>query len=525
MATRRLRRFAPTRPRRFRLLLALVAAAWIPWTPAPAQDTGSLTFILSADAELRVVDPQGHGVWLGEYGYGSDITEANLNPDTEWGSGYFDLGEPTAGVYLVEVTGRAKAKFFLGVTARGPGDSFRSNSASGDLLPDQTFAYRLSYPADPDSALLLEKLDEEARRALAARFPRASNPCRETPLISAGWGSAEDQFTEPAQWDGLFYAPGIQGPGPFAVDEQGFIYVLDGPRRRLMRYTPQGAWDRTIPIPVIESTGFEKANDPSITNKGNVTFRFSGEHTPHEAGSAAGPAPIFATELAVAHDVAVWREGSQNRREDERYVRFLDLRAPDTLLCRRYWDLRPDPETDIAHGFEVVRTGDDVRLHDLHNSRSTVIVEGGRILRYGPYRVEPGLEVYPGLRLARLRASKELGTPSTSRAAELPVGRRAMPGDIVRLAPDGSVVGVFAEQSGGILGSDSEGRVLLPKILRGENLDIRSADGTVLSRTPLVKRPWTGEIILGPRRRMGERCFYEIWVERAGLHISRWDLQ
>ena len=80
------------------------------------------------------------------------------------------------------------------------------------------------------------------------------------------------------------------------------------------------------------------------------------------------------------------------------------------------------------------------------------------------------------------------------------------------------------EHAGVPLGCDSEGRVLLPKLMRGENLDIRAADGALLSRTPIVNRPWTGEILLGPRRRMGERCFYEIRMERAGLRISRWDL-
>ena len=76
----------------------------------------------------------------------------------------------------------------------------------------------------------------------------------------------------------------------------------------------------------------------------------------------------------------------------------------------------------------------------------------------------------------------------------------------------------------GEYGCDSEGRVLLPKLMQGENLDIRAADGALLSRTPIVNPPWTEEILLGPRRRMGERCFYEIWIERAGLRISRWDL-
>jgi hypothetical protein len=514
---------ATTGLRRSLLVLALTAGTWIPGVPAAAQETGSLTLIVTGPAELRLVDPEGRGLWRGESGYDSDIPEAFLRPgetlaawdDTvpDWVGDIFELDEVPFGEYLVEVTGQAMERFVLEVTARGPGESFRGRTVE-ELLPDQILAYRLFYPADPESALLLEKLDEEAHRALAARFPRMWNPCRETALISAAWGPGEDQFTEPTSWGGLY--PASQGPGPFAVDERGSIYILDGPRRELKRYTPQGAWDQTIRIPVLESTGFERANDASVSTRGSVTFRFAGGHGTHEAGGAAGPPPISASDLAVAHGVAVWREGQ--------YVRFLDLDVPDTLVCRRYWDLRPDPDTDILYGFQLVRTGDDVRLHDLHRWRSMVIVDGGRILRFGPYRPEPGLEVHPGVRLGRIPDPGRFGERSSDGAVKLPGGGRALPGDVVRIAPDGSVLDVFAEHAGDPLGCDSEGRVLLPKLLRGENLDIRAADGALLSRTPIVNRQWTGEVRLGPRRRMGERCFYEMWIERAGLRISRWDL-
>lgn len=510
----------------FPLLAIAIGASSVLCAAAAEQAAGSesrLVFTLAGPAMVQIVDPLGHSVWAQEDGYASDIPGISIFPDFTLAAlgarhamsvvDLLEIDAPPTGDYLVEVIGSSPGEFGLTISAHDGPNDLRSRTELGKIGPDQVVPYRLSYTCSPDT-LRLEALDPEAHRALSARFPGEINPCRETVLISAAWGPGEDQISEPPYWEGA--RPIVRGPGPFAVDERGSIYILDGPRRELKRYTPQGVWAGTIRIPVPESTGFERANDASVTTKGNVTFRFSGGHGTHEAGGTAGPPPISTSDLAVANGVAVWRE--------ERFVRFLDLHAPDTLVCRRYWDLRPDPETDISYEFEIVRTGDDVRLHDLQRQRSMVIVEGGRILRFGPYHIEPGLEVYPGLRLARLPDPRRFGDHSSDGVIELPGGGRALPGDVVRLAPDGSVLDVFAEQSGRPMGCDSAGRVLLHKRLRGENIDIYSSEGALLSRTRMPIRRHTGAIKLGPRHRMGERCFYEIWIEREGLRVSRWDM-
>ena len=313
--------------------------------------------------------------------------------------------------------------------------------------------------------------------------PWEFNPCQEVPLISATWGTADGEFDMSTDFDGR--GP-FRGPGPFAVDESGFIYILDGPRDELEVYDAHGHWQRSISLP---------------PRAGEVVV-----------------------DLAVAHGVAAFLVG-------ETKLQLVDLWEPSSLVITTVPN-GPLPGTTWIPGSlqSVLVTAHGgiyyVRLDDWACTRVT---DGPVRLAPEQWTTDSGIPTTFGIRLGTVRAFPTTGSKQFESAPLTAAnGTSVRPGDLVRMSPDGEILSLFAAHVGWPMGSNKAQEIVVYDVLSvGSDpyvsyLDVYSSEARLLSRTRVAQREFVGIADLGPRYRIGEGCYYEIWMSREGLNVSKW---
>ena len=330
-------------------------------------------------------------------------------------------------------------------------------------------------PSGPDGP---EGPDEPGSSGLD---PWEFNPCNESVLVAASWGSGWADFAPPTHWG---EAP-EWGPGPFAVDESGRIFIMDSRKGDLKVYAQDGSWDTTIQLPERSA--------------------------------------VVPLDLAVLFDIAVWREG-------QTWIRMMDLNDSSSIVSSRTPSYE-GPGTHLPGTLRglLITTPTGIVFHDQTTCSTTSLTTSDQMLPDDPRPESPGLELSSGIRICRVNASVPFGR---DRQVVGPIvagdGSRALGGDIVSLSPDGSVSDIFVKSAGGPIGINSSGEFLAYKTEQvgsdpyANYVDIYSNDGSLVSRTRQRHRAFVGMIDLRQQFCMGDNGFYEIWISHDGVYVSQW---
>jgi hypothetical protein len=321
-----------------------------------------------------------------------------------------------------------------------------------------------------------------------ASDPWEIDPCRETVLFTVPWGP--DGFIEPANWG---EGEPVWGPGPYAVDEDGSVFVIDRGRGVLDRLDAQGLLMEKVEV---------------------------------RAGAASD-----ARDLAVRGGLVCWRIGI------DRFV-LLDRTRSDSVQVRPLPDNGMPFLTIGGHANvpnsrpgSLLSDRESILFLDWSTGTSWSLTRHGRVLSRAEEEATrlPGLPVTPSVIVHRA------GVEEAQRGGYTEDGRRVVAGDLVTVSPDGSYGILLVEAAGWPLGVDSEGDFLVewaeevegPRTGRLSDrtavyLAVYSPQGRLLSRTREVLREFNGVVRVGPPYRIGEDCYYEWWVSREGAHLSRW---
>lgn len=306
----------------------------------------------------------------------------------------------------------------------------------------------------------------------AATPPPEKGGLTETRLVDSAWGDAADQF---AFLDHFGPGPRQLGPGPFAVAPDGTIYIVDPLRDHVKVYAPSGEWQRNISIPI----GIW--ND--MTVEGSYLYFFRASRKRLHLGRC------------------------------DLDGHWTDLPAPD------------DPTFSAGEGgmtaigvAALIASESGVLVFDRKTGTSyPLAAPDGSILQTAGQPPAPsvGIELGSGVRIQRLIRSTATESGSTAPA-----------GGIWKLAADGRPEQELVPRAGRIWGVGA-GEFLIdhsPASGKGlpRSLQIYSEDGTLRSQAPIVERPLVASADTGPRYRFASGGVYEFWVDREGVHVSRW---